>query len=37
MIRDPKVNMELERTVIEEVSTGKAAEEGQNDGLRADK
>ena len=37
MIRDPKVNTELERTVSEEVRTGKTAEQGQNGGLRADK
>jgi hypothetical protein len=37
MIRDPKPNNPLERSVTEEVATGKAAERGQNGGLRADK
>lgn len=38
MIRDPKVDsVELERTVTDEVRTGKAAEEGQEGGLQADK
>jgi len=37
MIRDPKVNAELERTVAEEVRTEQAAEQGQNGGLLADK
>jgi hypothetical protein len=38
MIRDPKGNEHLERTVREEVETGKAAEQAdQNGGLWADK
>jgi hypothetical protein len=37
MIRDPKVNAQLERTDAEEVLTGKATDQGQNGGLRADK
>lgn len=37
MIRDPKLGTSLERSVTEEVATGKAAEQGQMGGLRADK
>jgi hypothetical protein len=37
MIRDPRVNSVLEHSVAEEVETGKAAERGQDGGLRADK
>ena len=38
MIRDPNVDSaDLERTITEEVRTGKAAEQGQNGGLQADK
>jgi hypothetical protein len=37
MIRDPKVNTVLERSISEEVATGMAAEQGLNGGLRADK
>ena len=38
MIRDPNVKtVELERAFTEEVRTGKAAEQGPNGGLRADK
>ena len=36
MIRDPRIE-HLERTVTEEVATGKAAEQDQNGGLQADK
>lgn len=37
MIRDPKGSVNLEHSVAEEVATGKAAERGENGGLRADK
>jgi hypothetical protein len=37
MIRDPKPGPIVEHSVMEEVETGKKAEQGQNGGLRADK
>jgi len=37
MVRDPKGSVNLEHSVAEEVTTGKAAERGTDGGLRADK
>jgi hypothetical protein len=33
MVRDPKLNPELERTMIEEIRTGKAAEHSRDGDL----